>query len=380
MVTSFYSGTFDPFTSQDAEIVVNELVGCNKKVIIGIELDSEKEPLFTVAQRIEMVKKSIQWYAKEYCEMFFDGSWQEDYDTIMQNFTVVSYHGLPVHEAKKRGAGYLLVPVLDIMNPEYDAKFELCEQIAKRSPVYSIRVSPMSTNMLPEKFEQYSRLCYKHHEYSALACYVTPPVHNMMMEDLLEKRYNDCCRQSGILWSDFCATMSTRAYHNLSHIAYMLDKYREYKDGADEKFDFLKEQTFEAAIFFHDYVADDEEKSFIASRLPESAKGLFMATRHFEPFGRERNKYEQLIHDLDLAIFCDLELYKQYVFSVREEYIHVEYSEYVKQRNKVLNQLKKVIETETLFTKEQKYNAMLNIRREQKTLEEKAWKTAEIMK
>lgn len=83
---------------------------------------------------------------------------------------------------------------------------------------------------------------------------------------------------------------------------------------------------------------------------------------------------------LDLAIFCDLELYKQYVFSVREEYIHVEYSEYVKQRNKVLNQLKKVIETETLFTKEQKYNAMLNIRREQKTLEEKAWKTAEIMK
>ena len=208
-----------------------------------------------------------------------------------------------------------------------------------------------------------------------LAQFVTPPVHNMIMEELLEKQYFDCCRQSGISWEDFCSQMSTRAYHNLSHIAYMLDKYSVFKAHTTKQIDFAEEKNFKAAIFFHDYIKDDEEKSFEASKLGETTKPLFMATKHFEPLFDydDMSEPEQLIIDLDLAILNDKVLYENYAKSIRVEYKHIPYDEYVTARKEILEKLEDVIEHRTSFTDMQKQRAFKNIDRELEYLDCGSW-------
>ena len=62
----FFSGTFDPFTKFDAALVFDTIKSCkNNKVVIALELDSEKPSFFSVAFRMKMIESSVQWYAKQ---------------------------------------------------------------------------------------------------------------------------------------------------------------------------------------------------------------------------------------------------------------------------------------------------------------------------
>ena len=353
MKTYFYSGAFDPFTTCDLDALFMTLQE-NCKVVIGLEIDSEKPALFSVAERMEMIQQSVQWYAKTaYCTT---------YETVLERISIVSYTGLPIYEAKKHGADAFLIAT--DKTKTYDVKFDLSQQIARNKLSSQIGHKFRVCDKSPDDLAKIIKLCYKHHEYIMLALCVAPPVHNMLMEKLLEKQYFECCRQSNISWEDFCSQMSTRAYHNLSHIAYMLDKYDVFKTSITEDIDFATEKNFKAAIFFHDYVADDEEKSFEASKLGEAVKPLFMATKHFEPLPDDLSELEQLIIDLDLAIFTDKLLYKRYAKSIRVEYKHIPHDEYVGKRTEILKKLKEVIEERTHFTKLQKETAYKNIDRE----------------
>ncbi|MBE6451357.1 MAG: hypothetical protein E7016_05275 [Alphaproteobacteria bacterium] len=364
MKTYFYSGAFDPFTALDAEAVLDILTSdAYSKVIIGLELDSEKTALFPVTKRMKMIEKSLYWYTKAHHRHLLE--------LLPERIKIVSYHGLPIYEAIKHGASWFLIPT--DKTKKYDIKFELSRQIARNKLNSQIGYWFHEFNQLPEDIAQAIRLCYKNHEYIMLATYVTPPVHNMLMEDLLEKQYFDCCRQSNISWEDFCAEMSSRAYHNLSHIAYMLDKYDVFKTSITEDIDFATEKNFKAAIFFHDYVADDEEKSFEASGLSESSKGVFMATKYSADMPETEDKYEQLIRDLDLAIFTDKLLYENYIYCIRAEYDHIAHDEYVNARTKVLETIETVIEGQTSFTKEQKKTAFDNIVHETYLLKHSNW-------
>ena len=363
MRTFFYSGTFDPFTALDAEIVFNTLKEhAGSKVVIGLETDAEKPSLFSTAERMDMIKQSINWYAKK---LSFNS--QVDY---LENIKVVSYRGLPIYEAQKHNATQFLIPQTDTENPKCDTKYTLSRQIARTILSYQIGYCFCKADCLPEEITQSIKLCYKNHEYIMLAHFVTPPVHNKMMEHLLEKEYFECCRQSGISWQKFCEEMSTREYHNLSHIAYMLNLYR-----LRTSTDLLNDRVCMAAIFFHDYVADSEAKSFEASKLSESARGLFMATKRPGKHLTELTADERLIHDLDLAILTDKVLYENYAYSIRMEYADVAHDDYIEGRTQILENLKNEIVKRTAFTEKEKETALKNIQKEIQYLKTGSWLT-----
>ena len=352
MKTFFYSGAFDPFTALDAEIVFNTLkIHPYSKVVIGIELDSEKTPLFSVDKRMEMIKKSIEWYAKK-CPL-------NSLERYLNDIVIVSYRGLPVYEAQKHNVTQFIVPDTDVENPKYDVKYVLSRQIARRMFSHHIGYYVCYVTSAINDIAKSIELCFKNREYIMLAYHVTPPVHNMIMEELLESEYFDCCRQAGISWKDFCQEMSTRAYHNLSHIAYMLNLYR-----LRTTTDFYNDKIVKSAIFFHDYVLDSEAKSFEASKLSESAKGLFMATKRPGKHPDTLSADEQLIHDLDLAIFADECLYENYAYSIRMEYDGVAFNDYIVGRTMVLDEIKKEILKRTCFTDKEKEIALKNIEKE----------------
>lgn len=347
----FYSASFDPFNIDDARLVHGH-AGPESKVIVGIEAGTAPT-LFSLAQRVEFAKKSIEWYCKTHTD-----DWYENRSEYIE---VVTYSGLPIYEAKKHNAEHFLF----CKNQNPSPKFKLSRQIGRRILNYQIGYiqSPFyDVSEIADLVEE----AYKSHEYIMLEMMVTPPVHNMMMETLLRQEYELCCRASGISWEDFCKQMSTRDYHNLSHISYMLNKYRLMEHDTNQADWFIKDQNIKAAIFFHDYIPDDEEKSFEASGLHESCKGLFLATKHLGGLPETLSKEEQIIHDLDLAIFTDKALYQDYFRYklLKGEYAHVPYNEYVEARCKLLEELKKEISERTLFTEKEKSVAIQNINAE----------------
>ena len=122
MKTFFYSGAFDPFSVLDTEAVFNTLLdGSYNKVVIGIELDSKRPALFSLAKRTEMIKQSLEWYAK--------ANFPVNYEHLIERISIVSYHGLPIYEAKKHGADMFLIATDETKT--YNVKFSLSRQIAR---------------------------------------------------------------------------------------------------------------------------------------------------------------------------------------------------------------------------------------------------------
>ena len=98
MRTCVFAGTFDPFTTGH-EYVVNKCLDLFDKVVIAIGVNVDKKPLFSLEQRIEIIK-----------------SIYENDDRI----EVVSYTGMLVDFMKENG---IEVTVRGIRNEE-DYKYE----------------------------------------------------------------------------------------------------------------------------------------------------------------------------------------------------------------------------------------------------------------
>ena len=54
--TGIYPGTFDPFTNGHMDIV-RRAMHIVDKLIIGVAVNTEKSPMFTFEERVEMVKE-----------------------------------------------------------------------------------------------------------------------------------------------------------------------------------------------------------------------------------------------------------------------------------------------------------------------------------
>ncbi|MGQ0286422.1 pantetheine-phosphate adenylyltransferase [Pasteurellaceae bacterium 22721_9_1] len=59
MATVIYPGTFDPITNGHLDIIERSAV-LFSKVIVAVAANPSKKPLFDLAQRIELVQKSVQ--------------------------------------------------------------------------------------------------------------------------------------------------------------------------------------------------------------------------------------------------------------------------------------------------------------------------------
>ena len=347
--TLFYAGSFDPFTWADAEFVLEASNNCQRKIVIGV--DGDVASLLSVKERINAVNETIQWYDKIHNT------------NLSACVTVVRYCGLPLYAAVKHNAHKFVVPISCQYMPIDDVKISASCELS-RLYFYEIGIVRYPYNLSQHLNDKEVKMLLDNKEYIMLMHHVAPPVHNLLMSYALKADYEDCCWASGISWDDFVKTMSARKYHNLSHIAYMLNKYRWHKLTCEKKLCYENERNLRAAIYFHDYNLSSVLESFKCSGLPKSLKGLFLATDHFNDSSNEFGDLEKLMRQLDLSVLADNHLYYLYKLAVRLEYDDVPFDEYKKNRVIILKYLKSKIENEQIFDKMGQYNAINNIETE----------------
>lgn len=98
MKIAVFAGTFDPFTIGHQDIV-NRALPLFDKIIIAIGVNEEKMPLFSLEERIEIIKKTFLNHKK---------------------ITVETYTGLTGEFCKKNNAQYLLRGIRNVIDFQYE--------------------------------------------------------------------------------------------------------------------------------------------------------------------------------------------------------------------------------------------------------------------
>jgi predicted metal-dependent HD superfamily phosphohydrolase len=162
----------------------------------------------------------------------------------------------------------------------------------------------------------------------------------------LETRWRELCAAAELTSGDVAEAgrwlldaygVSTRAYHNLNHLAFCLAEFDATRSHATEPV------TAELAIWFHDSVydpsrADNEERSsewargvlaFLGASPGQIAavQVMILATKHADDAQRSAGPQvadAPLVADVDLSILGQLaEVFDAYERAIREEYRHV---------------------------------------------------------
>jgi len=101
--TAVYPGTFDPITNGHIDIIERAL-NIFDKVIIAISVDSMKNPLFTVEERIKMISEAVK---------------------DIQRIEIDSFSGLLVDYAKKINAIAVIRGLRAVSDFEYEFQMAL---------------------------------------------------------------------------------------------------------------------------------------------------------------------------------------------------------------------------------------------------------------
>ncbi|MGD0015394.1 MAG: pantetheine-phosphate adenylyltransferase [Bryobacteraceae bacterium] len=102
-VVALYPGSFDPITNGHLDLIDRGAKLCDR-LIVAILRNEEKEPLFTVPERMEMLREVVRAYP---------------------NVEVDSFDGLLVHYAQQKGATVILRGIRAISDYEYELQMAL---------------------------------------------------------------------------------------------------------------------------------------------------------------------------------------------------------------------------------------------------------------
>ena len=102
-ITAIYPGTFDPITNGHLDILQRSLRLFNH-IILGIGPNPKKAALFSIDERIEMVREAIKGFP---------------------NVTVEAFDGLLVDFAKKKGASAIIRGLRAVSDFEYEFQMAL---------------------------------------------------------------------------------------------------------------------------------------------------------------------------------------------------------------------------------------------------------------
>ena len=118
MVTAIYPGSFDPVTRGHLDII-KRAAKINDKLIVAVLINSAKDPLFTIEERVELLK--------ECCK-------------DIPNVTVESFDGLTVDFAKKKHASVMVRGLATSIKWSY-----LSSTIVKEAAHYGSNISKFVT-------------------------------------------------------------------------------------------------------------------------------------------------------------------------------------------------------------------------------------------
>lgn len=100
MKTSIYPGSFDPITFGHIDII-ERAAKISDKLIVSVLTNNEKQSLFSISERVEMIKESVDH---------------------IPNVEVESFDGLLVDFAKKKGADTIIRGLREMTDFEYELK------------------------------------------------------------------------------------------------------------------------------------------------------------------------------------------------------------------------------------------------------------------
>ena len=222
-----YSGLFDPFTRGHVNIVIRTLKCCDR-IVIAVENPSHKKCTFTVEERVAMAEKAINDFINLNCgPTQYRREIAERIKADPSIIKVVPIDGEVVDTAIRHGANIM---VRGIRN-EYDqhVEEELMDQILLQ---FRIRNYPITenqyeiTNTNGEVVHMSSTVTKdfcERREYIAALHHLTPSVHNMIMSYYLETPFSKLACGIG-LWSKVKKIYLSRAVHNFTRVAYMLNR------------------------------------------------------------------------------------------------------------------------------------------------------------
>ena len=122
-IKAIYPGTFDPVTNGHTDLIVRAS-RLFSEVIIGVASSPSKKPLFSLEQRVDMIKQVT---------------------SDLNNVTVVGFSGLLIDFAKKNRAKVLIRGLRAVSDFEYE--FQLANMNRQLSPdLESIFLTPAEGN------------------------------------------------------------------------------------------------------------------------------------------------------------------------------------------------------------------------------------------
>ena len=347
-----YPGSFDPIHRGHIDIaarVAQNFGTC----VIAVGQNADKKTLFSQEKRVEMAEQAVSYYQKHLAK---DGA---------PNIEVVGYDGLTIDAAVANGCSAIIRGARSLwdVNEEKRLKWinkkllairfntEMEQIIFKASPDYDYL---SSTDV--------KKLC-EAGEYILAMSYVLPPTHNELMKIFLEKDYHQAL--GGFWWQAFIKPFEGRSYHNLSHIAYMINRLAIYKRQGGK---IENEQNLQQAIFYHDYSENEEESASAIPYTNKELRSLVRATKHLDGQEKTLSGDEQIIHDLDLSILFDKDNYSDYANCVKDEYADTcSEEEYRQKRREVLDILSQTVDYK-IFPPVVKEWAIRNMGREKENL------------
>lgn len=98
-----YPGTFDPVTSGHMEVVRRSLRLVDR-LVIGPAINIGKGPLFSLSERIDIIKEDIEEYARD----------------DKERIEVIPFEGLLIHFAKEVGASVIIRGLRAVSDFEYE--------------------------------------------------------------------------------------------------------------------------------------------------------------------------------------------------------------------------------------------------------------------
>ena len=100
-ITALYPGTFDPMTNGHLDIIKRAVKLCDH-LIIGIAINEDKRPLFSLEERVEIVRTAVAELGGK------------------DKVKVVPFDGLLIHFVEKQGASVIIRGLRAVSDFEYE--------------------------------------------------------------------------------------------------------------------------------------------------------------------------------------------------------------------------------------------------------------------